>query len=98
MYNKNTGNLKFYEKLQINKNDEFVLKNNPRFKFKYFLKDITDKHDPYFNLDLVMRFDLRDSGISIYSADVLNFFDENFDMNTERDDFIKNLLSSEISH
>lgn len=68
----------------------FKVKEHNRFKFKsLFNQEKPDEYD--------MLFNLVDCGLSICSLDVLNYFNENFDFHSERDDFLKDLLSSEIS-
>ena len=89
MFNKENKEIKFYEGIK-NMGKALKLKENHRFKFKSFFKEET-------MTDYEMRFDLADCGLSVCSLDVLNFFHENFDFHNERDDFLKDVLSSEIS-
>ena len=89
MIEKNSGSIVFYEK--YNPEDKrFKIKEHSRFKFKSLFNQ--EKPETY-----EMLYNLADCGLSICSIDVLNFFNENFDFHSERDDFLKDLLTSEIS-
>ena len=46
--------------------------------------------------DIELRYDLIDTEINICAAEVIGYFDENFDYETLKSDFINNLLESEI--
>ena len=48
--------------------------------------------------DMQIRYDLHDSFISICTPQILTHFIDNFDYNEERDEFMKDLFSSEISN
>lgn len=41
--------------------------------------------------------DLADAGVFVCSLEFLSYFSENFDFHSLRDDFLKDLLSSEIN-
>ena len=43
-------------------------------------------------------YDLYDTQISICHSNVLKYYTENFDYHKERDEFLKDFLSSEITH
>lgn len=42
-------------------------------------------------------YDLYDTNVSVCKQSVLNYYTENFDYHSERDEFLKDFLSSEIT-
>lgn len=81
LYKKGTNKLLTFDK--INNNTNYILKQNEKLSFE----DLNDYE---------IRFDIIDTGISICSFDIFNYYIENFDYHSEQDDLIKDLLSSEL--
>lgn len=91
VYDKSKMLLKQYQKLPENPISLIEIKENSKFNFKGIFDEPANAEKLFINTSLV------DAGISVCSVEYLSYFSENFDFHNERDDFLKDLLSSEIN-
>ena len=89
LYDSRKMTLKTYRSLE--RSNKVTVLENSKFQFKNILRDDLNHEN------MVLTSSLIDSGITIASIELLNYFSENFDFHTFRDDFLKDLLSSEIN-
>lgn len=91
VFDKKKRIMNFYEKKSFErKTGDFFLKDNYKFQFKKMFKKEFEEEN-------CISFNLRDLEFSICSLDILNCFAENFDFHSEKEHFLKEVLSSEIS-
>lgn len=83
--------LKQYRRLPQSQAVAIEIKENAKFSFKGLFEEPANAEKLFIN------FNLADAGISVCSVEYLAYFSENFDFHSERDDFLKDLLSSEIN-
>lgn len=90
-YDKKTNFMLFYESLQKsleNPKQNVSFKQSSKFKWKRIFDE---------GREFGMVTGLRDSQVAVCKGVVLNYFKDNFDHHLEREHFLSDLLSSEIS-
>ena len=90
-YDKKTNFMLFYESLAqatTSPKQEITFKQSSKFKWKRIFDE---------GREFGMELGLRDSQVAVCKGVVLDYFRDNFDHHFERDHFLNDLLSSEIS-